>query len=83
MKTLLRILAFERMISPILLQVIFWAGVAGSFYGTYVLVSLGNWAWPFPLIFGPLILRVIIEGAILAFRAYDRLVEISENTRRA
>lgn len=80
MKSIWSIITFQRMISPILIQIIFWAGVGGSLYGTYVLVTLGNWAWPFPLIFGPLLMRVLTESWILAFRAYDRLVEISEAT---
>ncbi len=69
-------LSFRRMASPILLQILFWAGIGGSLYGTYVLIQLGNWAWPFPLILGPLIVRVIFERAIIAFRTYDRLGEI-------
>ncbi len=81
MKTLWAILSFQRMISPVLIQIIFWAGVGGSLYGTYVLFTLGNWAWPFPLIFGPLLMRVLTESWILAFRAYDRLVEISAASR--
>ena len=71
-------LSFRRMASPILLQILFWAGIAGSFYGTYVLIQLENKAWPFPLIFGPLIVRVIFERAIIAFRTYDRLSEIQK-----
>jgi len=77
MKNFWKILTFERMISPVLLQIVFWAGVCGTFYGTFVLYSLGNDVWPLPLIFGPLLIRVLVESWILAFRTYDRLVEMS------
>ncbi len=77
MNGLIRLLAFRTMVSPILLQLLFWAGVAGCLYGAYVLYSLGNWAWPFALFLGPLLVRVIFEQAILQFRIYYRLGEIS------
>lgn len=66
------------MASPFLLQLLFWAGVGGSVYAAYVLYTLDNWAWPFPLIFGPILARVIFERAIIAFRSYDRLCDIQK-----
>ena len=77
MKSLWNVLTFQRMIAPILLQIFFWAGVGGSLYGAYVLFRLGNWAWPFPFLLGPLLTRILVESWILAFRSYDRLSEIS------
>ena len=78
MHGLIRLLAFRTMVSPILLQLLFWAGVASCLYGAYVLHSLDNWVWPFPLFIGPLLVSVIFEQAILQFRIYDRLGEISD-----
>lgn len=77
------VLTFRRMISPFVLQILFWGGVGGTLYGTYVLLIVGHWAWPLTLFFGVLVCRVIFEMAILAFRTYDRLGEIREalNTR--
>lgn len=83
MKTLLDIFLFKRMISPVILQILFWAGVLGCLYGSYVLYSLENWAWPFPLILGPLLVRVIFEAALLSFRIYDQLVAIADHTSPA
>ena len=74
-----RILSFQRMISPLLLQMLFWAGIGGVLYGTYVLLKLEQWAWWIALIFGSLLTRVVIERAILSFRSYDRLVEIASS----
>ena len=77
MVTFLEILSFRKMISPVLLQILFWAGIGGVFYGTYTLIKLDQWAWWIALIFGSLLVRVIFERAILSFQSYDRLNEIS------
>ena len=78
MKPFLELLTFRRMIAPIILQLLFWGAIGGVLYGTYVLIVLGNWAWPLSLVFGTLVVRVMFEMAILAFRAYDRLGEIRD-----
>jgi len=77
MQSLRDVLAFRTMISPAVLQVLFWAGIGGCIYGSYVLLKLGNWAWWMALVFGVLVTRVIFERAIIAFRSYDRLSEIA------
>jgi len=77
MRVIWNILTFKRMVSPIIIQMLFWAGIGGSLYGAYVLYSMENWAWSFALIFGPLFVRLIFERAIIAFRSYDRLTEIA------
>jgi len=78
MKIVFDILTFERMISPFLLQILFWAGIGGTLYGTYDLIRLEHWAWWMALIFGVVVTRVIFEFSILAFRAFDRLNEIRD-----
>ncbi|MCP5072825.1 MAG: hypothetical protein GY947_05945 [Rhodobacteraceae bacterium] len=78
MKTLIDIASFQYMIAPYLLQVLFWAGIGGTLYGTYVLYRLDNWAWWLALVFGLLGTRVIFEFSILAFRAFDRLNDIRD-----
>ena len=78
MKLVLELLLFRRMISPVILQILFWGAIGGVLYGTYVLIELGNWAWPLSLIFGTLMVRVMFEMAILAFRVYDRLGEVRD-----
>ena len=77
MSNVLQILSFRKMISPVLLQILFWGGIGGVLYGTYVLFKLDQWAWWVALVFGSLLVRVIFERAMLAFRSYDRLNEIS------
>ena len=77
MSSVLQVLSFRKMISPVLLQVLFWGGMGGVLYGTYVLLKLDHWAWWVSLVFGSLLVRVIFERAMLSFRSYDRLNEIS------
>ena len=77
-----RILSFQKMISPFLLQILFWAGIGGVLYGTYVLIKLEQWSWWLALVFGSLLTRVIFERAMLSFRSYDRLVEIAASLER-
>ena len=83
-------LAFRKMITPTVIQVIFWigvvycvivgivmiaAGVAGSRGGgAMVLTGL------LTLILGPLFVRIYCELLIIMFRIHDRLTEISNNT---
>ena len=71
-----RFLTFKTMLSPVLLQVLFWAGLAGTLYGTWVLYRLENPIWPIPLIAGPILVRVIFERAILAFQSFDEMVRV-------
>ena len=71
------------MVSPLILQVLFWSGIAGCCYGAWVLYTLDNWAWVMALAFGPLITRVIFERLIIGFKTYDELVRISSLLERA
>jgi len=77
-----KILTFRKMVSPVVLQLLFWAGVGGTLYGTYILIELKNWAWIFAITFGPLVVRVLFERAILAFRTFDRLGDIHDELAR-
>jgi len=77
MNELRNLLTFRTMVSPVVLQILFWAGIGGTFYGAYLLFSLDHWAWWMALVFGTLLTRVMFEFAMLWFRAYDRLSEIA------
>ena len=83
-------LSFRKMITPLIIQIIFWVGVvvcviagiaeiiAGtkSFYGGGELVLMG-----ILLIFiGPLLVRIWCELLILSFRINENLIEIKKNT---
>jgi hypothetical protein len=85
-------LAFRKMITPIIIQVLFWLGVvvcvvvglvsifAGAtmpFGGGGLTVLYGL----FMLIIGPILVRVYCEILILFFRMNETLTEISHNTQ--
>lgn len=78
MSTLLDLLRFRKLIAPYILEVLFWAAIAGTLYGSYWLFVHDHWAWWAALVFGTLLTRLIFEFALLAFRSYDRLVEIRD-----
>ncbi|MCP4319252.1 MAG: hypothetical protein GY789_25495 [Hyphomicrobiales bacterium] len=73
------ILRFRRMIAPYLLEILFWGGIGGTLYGAYWLFIHNHWAWWIALIFGSILTRVIFEFGLLAFRSYERLVEIRDS----
>jgi len=82
MNVIVDILRFRTMVAPYILEILFWGGVGGTLYGSYWLFMHGNWAWWLALVFGTLATRVIFEFALLAFRSYDRLVEIRDAVMR-
>lgn len=84
-------LTFRKMITPVVIQIVFWVGVsvcavsgllglieavrADSASG--ILLSL---LW---LVLGPVLVRIYCEVIIIFFRIYDVLQEIRQNTARA
>ena len=71
------VLSFRRTVSPYLLQVLFWAGIGGVLYGSWILFERDHWAWWISLVFGSLVTQVLFERAILAFQTYERMNEIA------
>jgi hypothetical protein len=69
-------LLFRKFIMPFALQFLFWAGIAGTFYGSWWLFTNDNWAWILSLIFGILITRLIFESFMLRYQTYLCLTEI-------
>ena len=82
MGAIIDVLRFRKMVAPYVLELLFWSGIAGTFYGAYWLVTHDHWAWWIALVFGTLLTRLIFEFAMLAFRGYDRLVEIRDAVTR-
>ena len=78
MSALIDLLRFQKLVAHYILELLFWAGVAGTLYGSYWLFVHDHWAWWIALVFGTLITRLIFEFGLLAFRSYDRLVEIRD-----
>ena len=83
-------LAFRKMITPAVIQVIFWIGVAVCVLGGLVAIIQGAGgrygggeqvlSGVLMIILGPIAVRIYCELLIIMFRIHDRLVEIQDNT---
>ena len=82
MKILKEYLRFERFIMPVALEILFWAGIAGTLYGAWWLYRHDNWAWIMALVFGVLLTRLIFESFILRYRTYIVINEINRKLDR-
>ena len=74
--TLKAYLGFKKFITPVALQILFWAGIAGTLYGSWWLYTHDNWAWMPALVFGILLTRLIFESFILKYQVYLQLNDI-------
>jgi hypothetical protein len=80
-------LSFRTMITPVIIQIIFWVGVALSvIIGIgYIAVGSRYYGGPAPLyglmilIFGPLAVRIYCEILIIFFRINETLTEIKHD----
>lgn len=79
-------LTFQKMITPIVIQIIFWilvavvviAGVVSLFQGgIQVLFGL------LTIVIGPIIVRIYCELIIILFRMYEALTDIKQNTQKS
>lgn len=78
MNTLRDFLLFKKFITPVVLQLLFWAGIGGTLYGAWWLYRHDNWAWIMALVFGPLLTRLIFENIMLRYQTYICLQGIRE-----
>lgn len=75
-------LTFRRMVTPVVIQVIFWLGIAGVITTGLVAIGTNATEGVAMIVFGPLVIRIYCELLIVFFRINDHLNEIRENTRR-
>jgi len=78
MSTIKEYLVFRKFLMPIVLQILFWAGVGGTLYGTWWLYVHDNWAWIMSLVFGLLGTRLIFETLMIRYQTYLLLKTIQE-----
>jgi hypothetical protein len=86
-------LAFRKMITPVVVQILFWLGVLGC-VATAVAIMSGNSplaaaspvspqiAGVIILVVGPLLIRFYCELLIVVFRMYDSMRAIERNTAK-
>ncbi|MBU0722779.1 DUF4282 domain-containing protein [Patescibacteria group bacterium] len=80
-------LTFRKMITPLVIQILFWVGIVTSvFSGIFLIVTADGGVFVlqgiFLLLLGPLIVRIYCEVLIIFFRINENLVEIKNNTNR-
>ena len=80
-------LVFRRMVTPILIQIIYWiATVTVIMVGLVMLIGGEDSSQRFggflALILGPLVVRIYTELFMLLFRMNETLTEIRNNTER-
>ncbi len=82
-------LKFRKMITPVIIQILFWVGVAGTVIAALVVMATsfsryGGGAGTFLgglvlLVVGPVMVRVYTELLILFFRMNETLTEIRDS----
>ena len=86
-------LSFRRMITPSIIQIIFWIGVVVSIIAGLVGIGAGFAGGSgnggalvlnglLTLLIGPIIVRIYCELLIVIFRINDTLTDIRKNTER-
>jgi hypothetical protein len=76
-------LTFEKMIAPVVIQILFWIGVvAVVISGLFTLFAASFISGLLIIILGPIAVRVYCEVLLVFFRILDNLREINANTRK-
>ena len=89
-------LTFRKMITPIIIQVLFWLGVVASVIYAVIIVIIGLSARPvtassiamgligglLALVIGPILVRLYCELLILFFRMNETLTEIKQELEK-
>lgn len=71
-------LLFRRMLTPVLLQVVFWIMVVASIYqAVHTFLATGNVGFALMyLIFGPICARIVVEVPMVLFRMNETLTDL-------
>lgn len=73
-------LAFRKMITPVIIQIVFWIGVVACLIGGLISLGQGDVAGIFVMLIGPVVVRIYCELIIVAFRLLDTMQKIEQNT---
>ena len=74
-------LKFKKMLTPIIIQVLFWVGIVLCVLSGLVQIARGGAVGIVVLLIGPIAVRVYCEVLIVLFTISDTLTEIRDNTR--
>ncbi len=77
-------LTFKTMITPMIIQILFWIGVAAVVIGGFVsMFSYGGfWKGLLMVLIGPFIVRLYTELLIVIFKINSSLNEIKDNQKK-
>lgn len=75
-------LGFKKMLTPVIIQIVFWVGVVGSLLGGIMQMSESAGRGLAMIIVGPLVVRIYCELLMVVFRMNSTLNEIAANTKR-
>jgi len=76
-------LTFKKMITPMIIQVLFWIGVAAVVIGGFISMFSGSfWYGLLGVILGPVFVRLFTELLIITFSINDSLRIIKNNTKK-
>ena len=76
-------LFFRKMITPIIIQVLFWiAVVVVVIYGFYTMFASSFFQGLLMVIVGPVVYRMLFELIIVTFKINDSLADIRNNTKK-
>jgi hypothetical protein len=75
-------LSFKKLISPLLIQVVFWIAVLFNTVEA-LFYAEGFFSGVFRLVFGPIVIRILCEALIVVFQINNTLTEIRDDQRPA
>jgi len=74
------VLAFRKLITPLIIQLVFWLGVIGVFVWSVAVIDSSPLVALLGLVLGVVSVRVCCELLIVVFRIHGTLEEIRRNT---
>ncbi len=75
--------SFRQMVTPLIIQVLFWVGVAGSVVVGLAALGDSPLGGLLIIVLGPLFVRIYCELLIVIFRIHDSLRTVERNTAPA
>ena len=73
-------LTFEKMITPLIIQIVFWLGVVVTVLGGLTTMFTTSFFYGLMiLVLGPLVIRIYCEITIIFFRIHDTLRDIRDS----
>ena len=80
-----KFIKFDKMITPTIIKIVFWIGVALSLIGAIASIVQGMSYYGHPsqillglvmIVLGPLLVRIYCELLIIMFKMYETLIEV-------